>query len=140
MRATYTRGFADRRIAGLSFVRTVRVNEVNRTHRSIAGVAVLLMSMSVAVPLSAQSGSSTTSTTSSGGSTTSSVLNVTTTTLIRRAPVNPGTLRQTTVEPSMSTAPGSALYVMMSTLWHDILTNDWRQADTMLFPESPMRN
>lgn len=54
---------------------------------------------------------------------------VTTTTL------SPGALPQTTTEPSLLTTPGSDLSIVMDRLWNDILANNTRDADQLLFPE-----
>jgi len=49
--------------------------------------------------------------------------------------INPGLLPQTSVQPSISTKGGSDLYVIMTKLWRDILSNNVVAADRLMFPE-----
>ena len=49
--------------------------------------------------------------------------------------INPESLPQTPVEPPLGTAPGSELFRLMSRLWTDIVSNNPRRADAMMFPE-----
>ena len=68
------------------------------------------------------------------------LLTSTTTTTMKRVAtttttINAGLLPQTSTEPSLATQPGSHLYSSMDKLWNDILANNTRQADTMMFPE-----
>lgn len=104
--------------------------------------AVLVFAATGEVGGTSDSTSTSTSTTTSTLSTSTTAVTSTTTTstTLRRSTttttINPGELPQTTTEPSLATQPGSALYVMMSELWNDILENRTGQADTMMFPEA----
>jgi hypothetical protein len=72
-----------------------------------------------------------TTTSTSNPATKKKIVTRTTTTTIDQ-----GLLPHTSTEPSIATQPGSGLDTLMVRLWGDILTNNTRQADSMLFPEA----
>jgi hypothetical protein len=84
---------------------------------------------SLATSTTAPDSSATTSTTLGVATTVTTIKHTTTTTL------DPGSLPQTSVEPPLATVPGSELFRLMSRLWTDIVSNDPRRADAMMFPE-----
>lgn len=119
----------------------VKVEIVNWVRRVWIGLFVCSLAL---VPMDSSFAQSTTttlvtSTTGPESSATTTTLGVTTTvTTVRHATtttLDPGSLPQTSVEPPLATSPGSELFRLMSGLWTDIVNNDPRRADAMMFPE-----
>ena len=113
-----------------------------RSHRG--GGRVVALSIVLATtqyPLGARADVTTTSLTTttmtiSSRTTTTTVNSATKTRSTTTTTIDPGLLPQTSTEPALGTEMGSPLNTRMVNLWADILSNNTRQADVMLFPEA----